>query len=143
MKLSQLHQDVITAINLVPRFVADRFDMRFIQHSCETPACAKGNINSLDRELGRRIWSNTRYTSSYDELFGQCLHVTIKTPADWRDHAIAWLKLKGVDYYEVTGTARVATLPSHAGETFNSSSVHQSDAAAYRAFRRKIEEVTA
>lgn len=164
-QLSQLHQDAIAAINLVPRFVADRFDMGRFHHPCRTPACAIGNLCALEPALGYRLKGfQLRSNPVWGALFHSRLERTIKTPAQWRDHAIAWLKLQGVDYYEVTGAvaetvdarsnSKALPLPSssHAVELgcgsavklagSNPASPTQSDAAAYRAFRRLIEGMT-
>lgn len=99
--LSNLHRDVIAAIQLVPRFIKDRFFMGYTKHKCGTPACALGNIRALDKALGDRL-ENPDYSVAYWHLFKSSLQTTIKTPEQWRDHAIKWLAEQGVDYYKVT-----------------------------------------
>lgn len=116
--LSDLHRDVIAAIQLVPRFNRERFDMRMTKHYCGAPACALGNLRVLDRALVERIQEHNT------GLFLARLSNHIKSPEQWRDHAIKWLKDQGVDYYKVTaqvnggatmntsGAASVDTLPA-------------------------------
>lgn len=98
--MNQLYRDVIAAIDLVPKFNHDAFDMLILKHPCGTPSCAKGNIWALDIDLATRLTEFTMGENNWHALFGGSLQKTIKTPEEWRDHAIAWLAGQGIDYYE-------------------------------------------